>query len=92
MMKEIVKSMPAECKRTAVIGAISTTASITSLFLEGAAKKIALGIGITTWIATVASSIDANNKITASMKEQTEKIVADWEAYKATHPEIFGNN
>lgn len=90
--KQVWKDMPTEYKRTMVLGCSSIGISIASLAMTGAVKKLAVGIGITTYVATLISAMDANKKLLNSIGDTTNQINANWEAYKVTHPEIFGNN
>ena len=92
LFKQVMKDMPAEYKRTMVLGCSSIGIGIASLALPGAAKKIAACIGIATYGATIISALDANKKMLTSIGETSNQINENWEAYKATHPEIFGNN
>ena len=88
---QVWKDMPSEYKRTMALGALSITISLTSLLMTGTAKKAVAGIGLATYAATVISALDANKKLLDSINTTTEQINANWEEYKASHPEIFGN-
>ena len=41
--------------------------------------------------AAIISALDANKKLLDSIDATTEQINKNWEEYKASHPEIFGN-
>ena len=88
---QVWKDMPKEYKRTMFLGSTSTIISLSSLLMSGTAKKLAAGVGITTYVATLISALDANKKLLDSIDATTEQINANWEEYKASHPEIFGN-
>lgn len=89
--KQVMKDMSTEYKRTMVLGCSSIGISLSSLLMTGTSKKITAAIGLTTYVATLISAMDANKKLLASIDETTEQINSNWEAYKAAHPEIFGN-
>ena len=56
-----------------------------------ASEKITAIIGLTAYAATIISALDANKKLMASMDATTKEIEKNWEEYKSSHPEIFGN-
>ena len=89
--KQVWKDMPNEYKRTMAIGCTSIGISIASLLMSGTTKKVTAAIGLATYAATVVSALDANKKLLDSIDATTEQINANWEEYKASHPEIFGN-
>ena len=89
---QVWKDMPNEYKRTMAFGCSSIAISISSLAMSGTAKKVTAIIGLTTYAATVISALDANKKLLDSIDATTEQINSNWEEYKASHPEIFGNN
>ena len=89
--KQVWKDMPSEYKRTMVLGCSSIAISISSLAMTGTAKKLITTIGLATYAATVISALDANKKLLDSINDTTEQINSNWEEYKASHPEIFGN-
>lgn len=91
LFKQVWKDMPSEYKRTMALGCSSIGISLSSLLMSGTAKKITAAIGITTYAATVISALDANKKLLDSIDATTEQINSNWEEYKASHPEIFGN-
>ena len=88
---QVWKDMPNEYKRTMAIGCTSIGISIASLLMSGTTKKVTAAIGLATYAATVVSALDANKKLLDSIDATTEQINANWEEYKASHPEIFGN-
>ena len=88
---QIWKDMPNEYKRTMALGCSSITISLASLTMSGTAKKVTAAIGLATYAATVISALDANKKLLDSIDATTEQINSNWEEYKASHPEIFGN-
>lgn len=88
---QVWKDMPSEYKRTMVLGCSSIGISLSSLLMSGTAKKVTAAIGIATYAATVISALDANKKLLDSIDATTEQINSNWEEYKASHPEIFGN-
>lgn len=88
---QVWKDMPNEYKRTMAFGCSSITISISSLAMSGTAKKVTAIIGLTAYAATIISALDANKKLLASMDATTKEIEKNWEEYKASHPEIFGN-
>ena len=90
--KQVWKYMPSEYKRTMVLGGAVVGISLSSLLMSGTAKKVTATIGIATYAATVISALDANKKLLDSIDATTEQINSNWEEYKASHPEIFGNN
>ena len=89
--KQVWKDMPNEYKRTMAFGCSSIAISISSLAMSGTAKKITAIIGLTAYAATIISALDANKKLMASMDATTKEIEKNWEEYKSSHPEIFGN-
>ena len=89
--EQVWKDMPNGYKRTMAIGCTSIGISIASLLMSGTTKKVTAAIGLATYAATVVSALDANNKLLDSIDATTEQINANWEEYKASHPEIFGN-
>ena len=89
--KQVWKDMPSEYKRTMALGCSSIGISLSSLIMTGTAKKVAAGVGLATYAATIISALDANKKLLASIDETSNQIEKNWEAYKAAHPEIFGN-
>ena len=89
---QVWKDMPPEYKRTMALGCSSIGISLSSLLMSGTAKKVTATIGIATYAATVISALDANKKLLDSIDATTEQINSNWEEYKASHPEIFGNN
>ena len=89
--KQVWKDMPNEYKWTMPIGCTSIGISIASLLMSGTTKKVTAAIGLATYAATVVSALDANKKLLDSIDATTEQINANWEEYKASHPEIFGN-
>lgn len=89
--KQVWKDMPNEYKWTMAIGCTSIGISIASLLMSGTTKKVTAAIGLATYAATVVSALDANKKLLDSIDATTEQINANWEEYKASHPEIFGN-
>lgn len=89
--KQVWKDMPNEYKRTMAFGCSSIAISISSLAMSGTAKKITAIIGLTAYAATIISALDANKKLMASMDATTKEIEKNWEEYKTSHPEIFGN-
>ena len=74
------------------LGCSSIGISLSSLLMSGTAKKVTAAIGLTVYVATVISALDANKKLLDSIDATTEQINSNWEEYKASHPEIFGNN
>ena len=88
---QVWKDMPNEYKRTMAFGCSSIAISISSLVMSGTAKKVTAAIGLATYAATVVSALDANKKLLDSIDATTEQINTNWEEYKASHPEIFGN-
>lgn len=88
---QVWKDMPNEYKRTMAFGCSSIAISISSLAMSGTAKKVTAAIGLATYAATVISALDANKKLLDSIDATTEQINSNWEEYKASHPEIFGN-
>ena len=88
---QVWKDMPNEYKRTMAFGCSSIAISISSLAMSGTAKKVTAIIGLTAYAATIISALDANKKLMASMDATTKEIEKNWEEYKASHPEIFGN-
>lgn len=89
--EQVWKDMPNEYKRTMAIGCTSIGISIASLLMSSTTKKVTAAIGLATYAATVVSALDANKKLLDSIDATTEQINANWEEYKASHPEIFGN-
>ena len=89
--KQVWKDMPNEYKRTMAFGCSSIAISISSLAMSGTAKKVTAIIGLTAYAATIISALDANKKLMASMDATTKEIEKNWEEYKTSHPEIFGN-
>ena len=89
--KQVWKDMPSEYKRTMALGCSSIGISLSSLLMSGTAKKVTAAIGIGTYVATIISALDANKKLLDSIDATTEQINKNWEEYKASHPEIFGN-
>ena len=89
--KQVMKDMPDEYKRTMALGCASIATSISSLLMSGTTKKVTAAIGLATYAATIVSALDANKKLLDSIDATTEQINANWEEYKASHPEIFGN-
>ena len=89
---QVWKDMPNEYKRTMAFGCSSIAISISSLAMSGTAKKVTAIIGLTAYAATIISALDANKKLLDSIDATTEQINSNWEEYKASHPEIFGNN
>ena len=88
---QVWKDMPDEYKRTMALGCTSIGINIASLLMSGTTKKVTAAIGLATYAATVVSALDANKKLLDSIDATTEQINANWEEYKASHPEIFGN-
>ena len=88
---QVWKDMPSEYKRTMALGCSSIGISLSSLLMSGTAKKVTAAIGLGTYVATIISALDANKKLLDSIDATTEQINANWEEYKASHPEIFGN-
>ena len=88
---QVWKDMPNEYKRTMAFGCSSIAISISSLAMSGTAKKVTAIIGLTAYAATIISALDANKKLMASMDATTKEIEKNWEEYKASHPEVFGN-
>ena len=88
---QVWKDMPNEYKRTMAFGCSSIAISISSLAMSGTAKKVTAAIGLGTYVATIISALDANKKLLDSIDATTEQINSNWEEYKASHPEIFGN-
>lgn len=89
--EQVWKDMPSEYKRTMLLGCSSIGISLASLVMSGTTKKVTAAIGLTTYAATLISAMDANKKLLDSIDATTEQINANWEEYKASHPEIFGN-
>lgn len=89
--EQVWKDMPNEYKRTMALGCTSIGINIASLLMSGTTKKVTAAIGLATYAATVVSALDANKKLLDSIDATTEQINANWEEYKASHPEIFGN-
>ena len=89
--EQVWKDTPNEYKRTMAIGCTSIGINIASLLMSGTTKKVTATIGLATYAATVVSALDANKKLLDSIDATTEQINANWEEYKASHPEIFGN-
>ena len=89
--KQVWKDIPNEYKRTMIIGCSSITISLASLAMSGTAKKVTAAIGLGTYVAAIISALDANKKLLDSIDVTTEQINRNWEEYKASHPEIFGN-
>ena len=89
--KQVWKDMPSEYKRTMALGCSSIGISLSSLLMSGTAKKVTAAIGIGTYVAAIISALDANKKLLDSIDATTEQINKNWEEYKASHPEIFGN-
>ena len=89
--KQVWKDMPSEYKRTMALGCSSIGISLSSLLMSGTAKKVTAAIGLGTYVATIISALDANKKLLDSIDATTEQINRNWEEYKASHPEIFGN-
>ena len=74
------------------LAALPIGISLSSLLMSGTAKKVTAAIGLGTYVATIISALDANKKLLDSIDATTEQINSNWEEYKASHPEIFGNN
>ena len=89
--KQVWKDMPSEYKRTMLLGCSSIGISLASLVMSGTTKKVTAAIGLATYAATLISAMDANKKLLDSIDATTEQINKNWEEYKASHPEIFGN-
>lgn len=89
---QVWKDMPNEYKRTMALGCSSIGINLVSLAMSGTAKKVTATIGLATYAATIISALDANKKLLDSIDATTEQINSNWEEYKASHPEIFGNN
>ena len=89
--KQVWKDMPSEYKRTMALGCSSIGISLSSLLMSGTAKKVTAAIGLGAYVGTIISALDANKKLMASMDATTKEINRNWEEYKASHPEIFGN-
>lgn len=89
--KQVWKDMPSEYKHTMALGCSSIGISLSSLLMSGTAKKVTAAIGLGTYVATIISALDANKKLLNSIDATTEQINRNWEEYKASHPEIFGN-
>ena len=89
--EQVWKDMPSEYKRTMALGYSSIGISLSSLLMSGTAKKVTAAIGLGTYVATIISALDANKKLMDSIDATTEQINRNWEEYKASHPEIFGN-
>ena len=89
--KQVWKDMPSEYKRTMALGCSSIGISLSSLLMSGTAKKVTAAIGLGTYVATIISVLDANKKLLNSIDATTEQINRNWEEYKASNPEIFGN-
>ena len=88
---QVWKDMPSEYKRTMALGCSSIGISFSSLLMSSTAKKVTAAIGLGTYVATIISAMDANKKLLDSIDATTEQINRNWEEYKASHPEIFGN-
>ena len=91
LFKQVWKDMPSEYKRTMALGCSSIGIGLSSLLMSGTAKKVTAAIGLGTYVATIISALDANKKLLDSIDATTEQINSNWEEYKASHPEIFGN-
>ena len=93
--KQVWKDMPNEYKRTMALGCSSIGINLASLAMSGTAKKVTATIGLSTYAATIISALDASKKLLDSIDATTEQINKNWnknwEEYKASHPEIFGN-
>ena len=89
--EQVWKDMPSEYKRTMLLGCSSIGISLASLVMSGTTKKVTAAIGLATYAATLISAMAANKKLLDSIDATTEQINANWEEYKASHPEIFGN-
>ena len=92
LFKQVWKDMPNEHKRTMTLGCSSIGFSLASLAMNGTAKKVTAAIGLTTYALSIISALDANKKLMTHMDATTEEINRNWEEYKASHSEIFGNN